>query len=408
MLRMGPKSLIALVAVFTLCTCIDTYTPKLEGYESLLVVDGLITDENLSYSIKLSNTIQQQDEIPDKVSDASVYVTDENNTRGEFINKGNGIYKSDSTLFRGSVGKTYVLHIITNDGKEYESEPCTMQSVPEIDSIYFVREQELINNGTETVEGIRIYLDSDKGENNKYFRWEFEETWEFKTPDTRKFDYINENTMIPINDVHEFCWKTRKSDELLIHAIYPGETENIEKEPIFFIGTNKSDRLLIQYSILIKQYSISQSEFDFWNNLKDVNESGEDIFASLPFPVISNLTNVGNPNEQVLGYFQVSAVKKKRKNISLSDIVNLDLPYYQYPCRRIEDSPNILPWVKWNPPLTWNDIYYMYTTSGYTFVEPKYLQGTKTLDRLVFTTPECADCAITGTLTIPEFLTNYD
>jgi hypothetical protein len=105
----------------------------------------------------------------------------------------------------------------------------------------------------------------------------------------------------------------------------------------------------------------------------------------------------------VLGYFQVSDVKQKRKEISFSDIVGFNLPFYHYPCIRIEDSPYILPWVTFRPPLTWDDIYQMYTTAGYTFVEHKYIEGTTTLDRLVFTTPECADCELTGTREKPIF-----
>jgi len=74
---MGHKSIYVLAVIFTLCTCIDPYSPKLKGYDSLLVVNGLITDENAAYTITLSKTLQDQNAIPVMVSDASVYITDE-------------------------------------------------------------------------------------------------------------------------------------------------------------------------------------------------------------------------------------------------------------------------------------------------------------------------------------------
>jgi len=369
-----------------------------------LVVDGLITDENSSYTVKLSRTIQEQNAMPGKLSDATVYITDEIENSTYLTGMGDGIYRTDSIGFKGIVGKTYILHIVTHEGNEYESEPCLMQSVPEIDSLYFTKDQELVNNGTETLNGIRIFLDSKKGDNNKYYRWDFEETWKFKVPTPKKSDYIDEDTFVPVDMVNEYCWKKRKSDEVTIHSAYSEQAERIEKQPVFFIATDKSDRLLMQYSILVRQYSISKKEYDFWDNLKRVNESGNDIFAIQPFPVISNIHNLDNPNEQVLGYFQVSAVKQKRKNILLNDIVGLNLPFYHYPCERIELALSDVPWPKFAPPLTWDGLYSMYCiTSDYYFVEPKYIQGTNELEKMVFARPECADCAVTGSLVKPDF-----
>src|SRR5664280_2184374 len=331
MLKVRPKSIIAMVAVFTFCTCIDPYTPKLRGYDSLLVVDGLITDANTSYSVKLSRTFQVQNSTPAMVSDANVSITDNGGNNINLGNKGNGIYKTDSLDFTGMVGRTYTLHITTKEGNEYISDPCSMQSVPDIDSVYFAKDQELVNNGTQTQEGLSIYLDSKAGDNNQYYRWAYEETWKIK----------------------EFCWKNRKSDEILIYSNYSGQAGPIKKKPINFIASNQSDRLLIEYSILVKQYSVSKNEYDFWNNLKQVNESGGDIFASQPFPVISNIHNINNPKEQVLGYFQVSAVKHKRIYIPFSELLRLQLPFYHYDqCKRLVGVPTAFE--------TWDDVYLEY------------------------------------------------
>jgi Domain of unknown function (DUF4249) len=401
MLKISPKSLIILTAVFTLSTCIDPYSPKLKGYDSILVVDGLITDENSACTIKLSKTLQDQNTVPVVVSDATINITDDEGNSSQLNSMGGGIYKTDSTAFKGIIGRSYTLHITTHDGNEYESVPCLMQPVPDIDSVYFEKDVEIVNNGTESQEGIRIYLDSKPGDNNEYYRWSFDETWKFKVPFPKKYNYIDTITIIAVDKINEYCWKNRKSSEILIRSIYSGQNPQIEKEPIFFIATDQSDRLMIEYSILVKQYSISKNEYDFWDNLKLVNESGGDIFASQPFEVISNIQNINNPNERVLGYFQVSAVKQKRKYILFADMASLQLPFFHPDCVRIARGPQDYP----RGSFTFDDIYRGFpATAGYVFVEPIYKAGgTQHLERLVFTKFECADCELTGTSARPDF-----
>jgi len=403
MLKVRPKSIISIVAVFTLCTCIDPYIPNLKGYDPLLVIDGLITDANASYTVRLSRTFQEQNSDPLMVSDATVFITDDIGNSTYLDNKGNGIYKTDSIEFQGIIGRTYMLHVQAKGGGIYESEPCVMQPVPDIDSIYFARDQEIINNGTETQDGIRIYLTSKEGEINQYYRWAFEETWKFKVPNPKRYNYINDSTIVTVGEIKEFCWKNRESDGILIHSIGPGESGTIMKEPIFFIAADQSDRLLIEYSILVKQYSISKREYDFWNDLNQVNVSGADIFAKQPFTVTSNLRNINNSRERVLGYFQVSAVKQKRRNIPFSEIVGLNLPFYHYPCEIILKDPNDYPSPS-GPEMTWNQIYAMFcVTSDYYFIEPLYIPGTDQLQKLIFSRPECANCELTGTRKKPDF-----
>lgn len=404
MLRKGAKLLLILSAVFTLYRCIDPYTPVLKGYESVLVVEGLITDENASYIIKLSRTLLEQTDTPAVVSDATVYITDEESNTVDLKNIGEGKYKTDSLEFRGVVGKTYTLHILTNDGSLYESEPYTMLSVPEIDNIYFEKDQELVNNGTESSQGIWIYMDTKGSDNTKYYRWDFEEAWKFKVPVPKKFDYLNDTTILPVDIVKAYCYKYQKSKEILIYSAFEALSENVRKQPVLFIDPTKSDRLQLQYSINIKQYSVSKKEYEFWYNMKQINEKGGNIFSLQPFPVVSNVHNVNNPNEQVLGYFQVSAVKQKRKFIPFSDVVVLNLQFYRYPCKRIEMAPKDYPRSVWLPPLTFDELYDMYCkTGGYYFIEPKYVPGTNELEKLVFSSSECADCELTGTMTKPDF-----
>jgi hypothetical protein len=405
MLKTGLKSGILFFTTVALCTCIDPYYPQLGKYKSLLVVEGLITDDNSSYQIKLSRTIQEENAIPERVTDAVVSITDGSGGAFNLNNFGNGIYKSDSTNFIGKVGSIYILHIKTSDGNEYKSEPSQMLPIPGIDSIYYEKDSEITNNQSESQTGIRIYLDSgNASEDSKYFRWEFDETWKFHVPEPKKYDYINDTTIIRLDAIKEFCWKTNKSDKILTGSVISGQTNFIKKEPLVFIASDKSDRLTIQYSILVKQYSVSKKEFDFWNNLKLVNESGGDIFDTQPYAVISNISCVNNPDDRVLGYFQVSAIAKKRIYLTERELRKLYLPHFQYDCTLFVVSPEDYPPAPFHDTITFNELYDMFmVTFDYTFVAPVWEIEGKTISKLIFITNACSDCEMTGTAKKPDF-----
>jgi len=63
-----------------------------------------------------------------------------------------------------------------------------------------------------------------------------------------------------------------KSNDILIYSAFEGFTDQVKGQPVFFIDPKKSDRLLLEYSILVKQYSISSKEYEFWYNMKQINE----------------------------------------------------------------------------------------------------------------------------------------
>jgi len=387
-------------AFLILATCVDPYYPALKSNSPMLVVDGLITDSKSNYTVKISTSFQNQNSYLPVIEYATVYISDDTGNKNYLNYTGNGVYMSDSSLFRGMTGRTYVLHIKTPDGKEYASDSCLMQAAADIDRIYYEKDEEPYNNGTESQEGLRIYVDSKTGGQSHYYRWGFEETWKFRVPYPKRYNYIIPMSIQPVARVHEYCWRTVKSEGTTVHSVNGGQDARVERQPVLFIASAKSDRLMIEYSVLVNQYSISEKEFEFWSNLKTVDESGGDIFGSQPYSVISNIHNINDPNEKVLGYFQVSAVKQKRIYIPFSVVIDQNLPFYHEDnCARIEAGRVVF----FDGSMgSFDEVYTDYCINGnYTFIEPEF--SAAGLDKLVFTTPECADCEILGTSAKPDF-----
>lgn len=398
------KFIIIFFSASLLSKCIDPYTPNLGNFKSLLVVDALLTDEYISNYVRLSRTIKSLDEEPERVTGAFVVISDDAGNKTTLNEIAAGEYRTDSLIFRGIPGRTYTLYIKTPEGEEYESAPSRLYPVREIDSIYFRRDTEVPDDGSELREGISILIDSGNESEQEYFRWTYEEWWKFEIPDPVKYTYISDSEFIPIPIASKTCWSNKKSDEIMIHFAETGNPVNLDQKNILFIDPAKSNRLLIQYSINVKQLSISAQEYAFWNNMKLINESGGDIFDKQPFSITGNISNIDRPQEQVLGYFQVSAVTKRSMYITVDQILELGLPLYRYDCIRIEkgeeDYESIGP-----GKFTFNEIYFAFTNSGYTFIEPVWGNPGE-LRKLSFAPTVCTDCTLSGMITKPDFWTD--
>jgi len=386
------KPLIFLFIIGTLVTCIDPFYPKLDNFQSLFVVDALVTDENISNTVRLSRTKLKVDEESAMISGALVIIKDNLGNSTILTEKSEGVYKTDSLSFKGETGRSYTLYIKTAEGEEYESEECLMYPIQDIDSIYYSKDEVIVSN--ETQEGIRIYVDSKDNSGCNYYRWTFEEWWKFDVPFPKEYDYVNENTFIKCNPVKKSCWNHRKSNDIIIKSSEEGVSS-----PILFIAPDKSDRLSIRYCIQVRQLSLSKEEYEFWDQLKKIGESGGDIFDKQPFQISGNVHKINDSEEQVLGYFQVSGAKVKRRYIINNELSVYDFTFYQYACNKIGVKPDDFAPI----PLTYDQIYQIYSTENSVFIGPLFEPGS--MMQLIFVAPYCADCTLNGTMTKPDFWT---
>jgi hypothetical protein len=395
------KIVIILIIGFSLFTCIDPYEPQLRSFESRLVVDALLTDENTSNYVRLSLTTESPDD-DSRVSGAEVIISDDLGNSTTLAERYPGDYRTDSLLFRGVAGRSYTLTIETSDGKRYVSDTCMLYPVPEIDSLYYGRDEMFSEETGEFRPGVTFYMDS-QGENTSgYYRWSYDEWWKFNAPEPKLFEYLNDSTILPVNEVKLTCWAHRRSDVIDLEITPPGEQMDCFMKPILFVSSEESDRLLIQYCAEVKQMSLSKKEYEFWKLMAELNEAGGDIFDKQPFQIFSNISNVDDPDDPVIGYFQVSGVAQKRKYITFNEAAALDLPMYRYECDWIAKGEIDYPPPGMGKGLTFNDIYKSFINSGYTFIKPIYRDNGDLL-RLVFVLPHCAECTVNGSLQKPWF-----
>jgi hypothetical protein len=373
--------------------------PELDNYDNLLVVDALITDKQETYRVKLSRTISSSTEFPSPVTGALVSVFDEMGTEYFFLEKESGEYYSDSTVFQAEVGKAYALRIITKEGEHYESEYERMISVPDINKLYYRIEEEVIESENREYRGLGFYIDTkDESGECRYYRWEFAEDWEFSTPFPKMVEYFRSDSIevIPVENHH--CWKKAYSTDIRILSTAENPFQEITGFKVDFKSPALSDRFNIKYSLLMRQYSMSEEQYNFWDDVQSVSEETGDIFEQQPVSIRSNIMNVNDTDERIIGYFQVSAVSEKRIFIELSELQNRDLEFQRSSCKTIRYPQDADPGVTFN---SFDNAYNYYSQIYvlYTVV----IGPSGGLTELWFTTRRCSDCRLSGDPNPPAF-----
>jgi len=67
-----------------------------------------------------------------------------------------------------------------------------------------------------------------------------------------------------------------------------------------------------KYSLLVKQYSIGEEAFHYWNELKKTSLEQGGLFDRQPALLKSNIQNVNDETEIVLGFFSMASQVEKR------------------------------------------------------------------------------------------------
>ena len=320
--------LIAFGSLFLLFNrCVEPFRPFLDEGDTrnLLVVEGLITDEAGAFGVSLTSTVPVYDErniVTDykPVTGAVVHITDNIGNSYLLLENRAGWYETEEKDLQGVPGNTYTLLITTMEGKQYESSPVLMQEGHDIDTVHY-EEVTRTHFDLETPyeeNWLNILVDARaQGDGIAYFKWEFEETWEFEMPTYIEVwhgtgVYAPPPTIetVEVAEEKKHCWVTESSGSILIKSTINSSSNEIKSFILQSTGP-PDDRLNNKYSILVKQYLISGDLYNFFRLLRESNMETGGIYEKTPVQIIGNIQCCDGA-EKALGYFMASAVKTKR------------------------------------------------------------------------------------------------
>lgn len=302
--------------------CIEPIEFDTSNEEPKLVVQGYISTlsyrelssypiEPQLFNVKLSWTSPVSNEKDLAASGAFVMLVDlEGNMWNYQESIQGGVYFLYDMDFKAEPGKKYKLIITLPDGKQFESGFEEVKPAPGMGEVTFeeVEYNRFIDvNGVSTlvtVKGVDVKIaipENDKGK--LFYRWELTPSWIYVA--SRASD----------NSLYKTCWVT--SDHYFDEIILKEDRVGGYKQDLFFIETSNT-RIKHEFSVFIKQHSMSEDNFQFWQDLKLQGERGS-IFDPPPYNIRSNITPINN-NEEAVGYFQVLDEKVQRWYFSLDDL----------------------------------------------------------------------------------------
>ena len=213
--------------------CVSDFNPPAQGYENLLVVDALLTDDSESMMVTLSRSfpIDTSQIIPE--NGASVQIFSGNGDVYPFQEIGSkGNYISQAPI-NAIVGETYKLLIETSGGDSYTSEMVEMRETPDIDSITFKYEE----RPTASLKGIQIYCNTHDPNNNTWFyRWEWEESWDFTVPYDSYLIWEDNEVKDREERIYR-CWKFGESTSIDIASSKNLTQDRIHNFPLLYVDT---------------------------------------------------------------------------------------------------------------------------------------------------------------------------
>lgn len=289
--------------------CIDEIALNVETEERTLVVDGFVSDLEGSFQVKLSKSSVigvGQDNILTPVPGVSMQLMDEKGVSYPYFEIEEGVYELTSFVALRDVD--YFIDIVLADGRHYQSTPAKLRASSIISSIsYEITNETFRNNAGRFVDrqiiAMKLETDVSGSIDPPYLRWRVE--GEYALSENSPGALVTKTCYIPtkldLNDVRVFDTSKLKDGKLFDQAI--AETEY-------------NYRFAEQFCYHISQFSISEDEFNYWSNIKEIIDINGGLFDPPPGTLIGNITNVEDPSDIAVGYFSVASVSFKREFIN--------------------------------------------------------------------------------------------
>ena len=300
------KCLYILAVALCAGSCIYPFKTTLESEASqTLVVNGNILVGGIS-TVQLSYVLPLEKSATGSVKGYAWVEDDLGNkylpsegasARGSFL-----MIPTDSDL---ALKATSFRAVVQADGETYTSEWTTPDPAPQITSIHFEADDDLVT----------VMADLETGlENPGYMGFLYEETWEFHSDFMAEYEVNPDNWKISeLTEPypHYWCYRTRAPQQIVLADVSHMEAGAIRDVPVWsFPRTDK--RNLKKYSILVKAFALSAEAYRYNKKLQEMSDQGGDLFSPDPGYMPGNLVCSTHPEKDVMGLVLSGRVSSKR------------------------------------------------------------------------------------------------
>lgn len=321
------KLIILILSVAGLSSCIYSYEADLSAQvEQKLVVSGDILIGSMSvitlgYVVPMDKTMAELKRSCPESGSVSVECSDGTEYAGEW--GGGGEYTVD--LRNAAADKAYRLVVVNgDDGRVYASPWSKVLDMPEITDMKYVKSDD----------NVSILLSLDGGSDIRYFRWDYEETWEYHAdfiPDWM-FDYQVAKAIFENPDYsspaerenpseiyrprentedYYYCWNSSSNTEYCIAKTESQKDNKVVNLDVMDIPRS-SKKLSVLYSILLRVRAMDRNCYGYLNNLKTNSNNSGDLFTPVPSDIRGNIVCQSDTTLAAIGYVCVSREYSRR------------------------------------------------------------------------------------------------
>lgn len=249
---------------------------------------GQLTPTNDAHKLYVGLT-SENNRITEPVLEADVRIFDDLGNEAPYSEWERGEYRLYPSQIERLPGRTYHIQVTLPNGKTYRSLPAKMPLTVGSDSAYW----EVTPN-----KRIEVYVDSKlpQAEEPYFLRWVVEQNYIFEPTDFPD----------PFNSIPPPCfvWEYPNRQSIITHDGSEARTDFLPNK--YITAALIDHRFKSRHYFLVEQLSITRDAFEYWEKVKQtVNRTGS-IFDTPPAAIPGNLYNVNDPDEDVLGYFEVA------------------------------------------------------------------------------------------------------
>jgi len=288
--------------------CITSFDLELDANEFLLVVDGKITQKNASHELFLMRSNRNGLLLSNPVTKAKVTLFDENGNSEQYIENGEGKYVFYGESMPRNPGISYFIEIELQNNKKYRSRAQVMPDVVKPEKAYYeLAKIEEVDDPENVIfkRYLNIFVDTPVQNNNQkyYFTWRIDHAYSFT--EIQCPPPPNQPPKTPVK-----CFISRKfiNDDIKIFSSENLSGGVLEGFRVASVYLYPDWEFYEKHFYNIAQHSITYEAYTYWETVKKVAQSTGSIFDTPPAPINGNIYNVNDPDERVLGFFEVSAV----------------------------------------------------------------------------------------------------
>jgi hypothetical protein len=308
-----------------LSSCVKNYSPQINTGQTKYVISGQVTLGAQTQTVNITLNSSISNPVYKPVPGCKVTIQDHENHSFPMVDLGDGDYSTFIDPGYLVPGHAFRVNIVTPDSNTIVSDYDTLPPATPVDSIHYqIKDRQ--GSGLTPEQGIQFYIDL-KGTDaeSRYYRWDVYETWEYHAKYPVEYYYDGEmHHNLPPDYSKYTCWKTSQVSEIFTLSTANLSQNKYANFPLQYVS-NTTPKLAHGYSLLVEQFALSKTAYNFWYKLKSNSTQQGGLYVEQPITIQGNLHNITHPDRKVLGFF--SAESESSKRIFILAVPGLKLDY---------------------------------------------------------------------------------